>query len=128
MTYSRRMRNLQSLIEKQRAELAELAAADPPLVRTALLWCPFCRKQHIDEGVWRTKPHRTHRCVDDADGKGCGREWTLDERIFGVRIEMPAAEPTDEELEEEAHGVSEAILRGLVHYEPSGEERVERAR
>lgn len=39
------------------------------------LSCPHCQKPHVDEGVFAEKPHRTHRCVDDAAGKGCGSEW-----------------------------------------------------
>lgn len=37
--------------------------------------CPKCTKDHYDEGEWATRPHRTHRCVDDRAGKGCGHEW-----------------------------------------------------
>jgi hypothetical protein len=41
-----------------------------------VLHCPVCKKQHIDEGEWATRPHRTHACVDDAAGKGCGVAFT----------------------------------------------------
>lgn len=41
-----------------------------------VLHCPHCRKQHVDEGAWATKPHRTHACVDDVAGKGCGKAFT----------------------------------------------------
>lgn len=37
--------------------------------------CPGCGKPHIDEGLFAERPHRTHRCVGDAAGVGCGREW-----------------------------------------------------
>lgn len=38
----------------------------PIPVRT---WCPDCGFQHIDEGEWATRPHKTHLCGN------CGREW-----------------------------------------------------
>ncbi len=34
-----------------------------------ILYCPKCITQHIDEGEWATKPHRTHLC------KNCQYEW-----------------------------------------------------
>lgn len=39
----------------------------------ALIWCPKCGRQHIDEGEWATREHHKHRCVGD---EGCGHEWT----------------------------------------------------
>ncbi len=47
------------------------------------VWCPWCRKRHVYEGEWATRPHHTHRCVDDATGEGCGGEWRLDRFVFG---------------------------------------------
>ena len=61
----------ESRAEAAERELAE-ERASPVLV---ILFCPLCRKQHIDEGEWAERPHRVHRCVDDACGKGCGNEW-----------------------------------------------------
>lgn len=52
--------------------------------RQARLFCPYCGKQHIDEGKYAAKMHQNHRCVDDADGKGCGKEWRLEEYLVGV--------------------------------------------
>lgn len=58
-----------------------------------VLFCPNCGKQHVDTGVWATRKHRSHLCVDDeevtrhlaADGtvasestrrvSGCGFKW-----------------------------------------------------
>ena len=51
-----------------------------------LMHCPVCRKQHVDEGIWETKPHHTHRCVDDACGKGCGHEWEVSGYVRGVLV------------------------------------------
>ena len=34
-----------------------------------VLRCPSCAYQHVDEGEWATRPHRTHLCAD------CGAEW-----------------------------------------------------
>lgn len=55
-----------------------LAADDAHLV------CPKCSKTHVDEGLWAVKRHRTHRCVDDFCGQGCGHEWRLEEYVRGV--------------------------------------------
>lgn len=41
-----------------------------------ILHCPFCLKQHVDENQWVTTPHRTHVCVDDIAGSGCGKPFT----------------------------------------------------
>lgn len=56
----------------------------------ALLFCPRCKSQHVDEGEWVKRSHETHRCVDrivrtqtDAHSNavtffvepGCGFEW-----------------------------------------------------
>lgn len=38
----------------------------------ALMWCPKCGLQHIDEGEWATREHKTHRCVGEG---GCRHEW-----------------------------------------------------
>lgn len=45
--------------------------------RAAALTCPQCKRPHIDEGEWASRPHRTHRCVDDSVNvsPGCGAEW-----------------------------------------------------
>jgi hypothetical protein len=34
-----------------------------------LLLCPKCHTQHIDEGVWATRLHRTHLCAS------CDHQW-----------------------------------------------------
>lgn len=49
---------------------------DQAKVIPMILFCPHCRKQHVDEGKWATRPHRTHACVDDVAGKGCGKAFT----------------------------------------------------
>jgi hypothetical protein len=35
----------------------------------ARIFCPTCRKIHVDRGVWATKPHSTHLC------EHCGALW-----------------------------------------------------
>lgn len=46
-----------------------------------MLWCPICLMQHIDEGEWATRSHRTHQC------QGCGCEWRPSEiSTVGVRM------------------------------------------
>lgn len=49
-----------------------------------LLHCPSCGKKHADEGEWATREHKTHRCVQDGWGKGCGHEWALEDAVFGA--------------------------------------------
>lgn len=47
--------------------------------RRWILYCPKCDVQHIDEGVWATKEHKTHQC------QACGHEWRpFDFPTFGV--------------------------------------------
>lgn len=46
----------------------KLTAAQQTIIPT-LLWCPECGEQHIDEGEWETRPHKTHQC------QSCGHEW-----------------------------------------------------
>lgn len=64
--------------------------------------CPNCKKPHVDEGIWAEKPHRTHRCVDDAAGKGCGREWEIGWPTISV---LPAAVAPCRMFAEEKEGV-----------------------
>lgn len=48
----------------------------------ALIWCPACHRQHVDEGEWVTREHKTHRCVGEG---GCGFEWRpMDTATVGV--------------------------------------------
>jgi len=30
-----------------------------------VLFCPECATLHVDEGEWRTRPHKTHQCQND---------------------------------------------------------------
>lgn len=55
------------------AEASGEAAPEHPPLR-----CHACGKDHHDDGEWATRPHRTHRCVDDKAGKGCGHEWRVE--------------------------------------------------
>ncbi len=45
---------------------AALKALEPVPV---VIHCPKCGKQHIDEGEWATRPHKTHQC------QYCKFEW-----------------------------------------------------
>lgn len=40
--------------------------AEPVPIATS---CPTCGTQHIDEGEWATRPHKTHQC------QKCGAQW-----------------------------------------------------
>ena len=43
------------------------------------LFCPECGHQHIDEGEWATRIHKTHLC------SACGNEWRVSYApTFGV--------------------------------------------
>ena len=43
--------------------------------------CPKCDRQHIDEGEWATRPHKTHQC------QSCGHEWKpFDYETVGVSL------------------------------------------
>lgn len=39
------------------------------MVEQLILHCPKCGAQHVDEGEWATRPHKTHLCA------ACGHEW-----------------------------------------------------
>lgn len=52
------------------------------MTREAILNCPRCEKQHIDEGEWAKRLHHTHRCLH------CGHEFRIEPYTFGV-AELP---------------------------------------
>lgn len=53
----------------------------------AILHCPECGVQHVDDGEWATRVHRTHQC------QACGHEWRPCEYpTFGV-AGLPAVAP-----------------------------------
>ena len=57
------------------AALSELAALDgetmdlPAAPVPMSMDCPKCDVQHLDEGEWAARPHKTHQC------QSCGHEW-----------------------------------------------------
>ncbi len=55
--------NLAALVKM----LAPFVVADTPV--PMLLTCTMCHAQHIDEGEWTTRLHRTHLC------HACGHTW-----------------------------------------------------
>lgn len=60
--------------------------SDQATIIPVILHCPHCKLQHVDEGAWATKPHRTHACVDNIMGKGCGLAFTPSgHRTVGVQ-------------------------------------------
>lgn len=71
--------DLATEVMKERDEARLALAAIGSIV--GALRCPACNKLHTDRGregaeeEWVNRPHRTHRCVDDGAGKGCGHEW-----------------------------------------------------
>lgn len=58
--------NLVAVLGRLIAELPR-----PALPLRLVITCPACGKQHVDEGEWATRLHRTHQCQDH----GCLHEW-----------------------------------------------------
>lgn len=42
---------------------------DKPKPIPALFSCPECKLKHIDKGIWKIKPHKSHLC------EKCGHIW-----------------------------------------------------
>ena len=45
------------------------AETEARLPKPMILHCPECHVQHLDEGEWATRPHKTHQC------QNCKHEW-----------------------------------------------------
>lgn len=77
------IRSLQSdphWLEKRDAEVLKGIAV--PM----LLSCPKCGKQHVDEGEWAMRKHRTHQC------QFCNHEWRpFEYSTFGIEPEVQVA-------------------------------------
>ena len=56
-----------------------------------ILYCPSCNTQHIDEGEWATKPHKTHEC------QSCGQLFRPDDKPT-VGISSSKQESSDEQV------------------------------
>lgn len=63
--WSRRWRHMLAAEARRRRVVGGLLPHPVP----ARLECPKCKVPHLDEGVWATKPHKTHLCLD------CGHLW-----------------------------------------------------
>jgi len=44
------------------------------------IFCPFCHGQHLDEGKYAIKPHKTHLCFH------CGKKFKVVTPTIGVKI------------------------------------------
>jgi len=51
------------------AAAPEQPVSDPNDPIPTILHCPQCNSLHVDEGEWKTRPHKTHQC------QACGHEW-----------------------------------------------------
>lgn len=56
-----------ALVDKEAQPDTPLTIVEGPV--PLILYCPACRKRHIDEGTQATTPHRTHACQE------CGVLW-----------------------------------------------------
>lgn len=76
-----------SVIKDPRAVIDEMITknvTEKSVGTPLLLFCPECNVQHIDEGIWATKPHRTHQC------QSCKHEWKpYAVTTFGVKDLKP---------------------------------------
>lgn len=92
---------------------------DQSEVIPVVLFCPHCKLQHVDEGKWKTKPHRTHACVDNVLGKGCGKPFTPSaHRTVGVQQNELVFRSIDERvgvLEQQVASLQTAAPRGFGH-------------
>lgn len=52
--------------EEKSQELVESLSANPTPME---LVCPNCGTQHVDQGEWETRHHKTHQC------QTCQHEW-----------------------------------------------------
>lgn len=53
----------------------------------APLFCPWCRTQHIDKGIWAVRPHHKHKC----ENPNCGQVFRVSPFVFGsAEFSVPA--------------------------------------
>jgi hypothetical protein len=78
-------------------------------LRSEILFCPECSIQHIDEGEWKTRPHKTHQC------QGCLHEWKpFDEYTVGVLGEKTMeAKSTEQTKKDAVNSIAEGIYRAF---------------
>lgn len=92
---------------------AFLAHAPPVNPVPMNLNCPCCNAEHLDEGEWATRPHKTHQC------QGCGHEWRPFEYAT-VGIAVPPAEVATPAMLIQSSGfmtttiAADAMARALV--------------
>lgn len=75
----------------------------------ALLFCPRCQKQHVDEDEWKYRPHHTHLCLH------CKFEWRVEPYCVGVSagttVDMEEFETRDLGEDIRAPGAGSVIRR-----------------
>ena len=71
------------LVSREHFEQSHTSAEIVPI--PALLYCPFCREQHVDEGEWVEHPHHTHLCAS------CARTWRVEPYCYGL-LAVPVPE------------------------------------
>lgn len=65
------------------------ALRKPPEILQAILFCPYCGRQHIDRDEWATKPHHKHLC------EHCKSLWRVEPYCVGVPKSTPLVIPEE---------------------------------
>lgn len=73
----RLMTHLRVLLLERKELLDEAEAWRKEKPIDLLLFCPNCKKQHLDVGEFRERVHRKHKCENTPEGEktGCGHLW-----------------------------------------------------
>lgn len=74
-----------------------------------ILRCPSCAYQHVDEGEWASRPHKTHLCAD------CGLEWRpFEYATVGVEAMETNQNQSEEWRKERMYGERDTALWAIV--------------
>jgi hypothetical protein len=70
------LRALQEWRNKHLVKPALPAQVTQPIA--ALMHCPRCRRRHVDQDEWESRPHHTHLC------SSCAFEWRVEPYCYGI--------------------------------------------
>lgn len=51
------------------------------MIEEEIIYCPKCKRQHLDSRWWKYKPHKKHNCLY----KDCRNIFETKEKLIGVR-------------------------------------------